>query len=143
VAPAIALGVCLTRIGCFLNGCCFGKPCELPWCVVFPPDTAAGYYFPATHIHPTQLYASLYGFLIFVLLLFVERWKTFDGFLFWLFIAVYSACRFAFDFVRFYEPEQVIAMGGLNLSVSHFINGGMFLLALSMLWYSQSRRRTA
>jgi phosphatidylglycerol:prolipoprotein diacylglycerol transferase len=141
VAPSIALGVSLTRIGCFLNGCCFGKPGDLPWCVVFPSDTAAGWYFSGIAVHPTQLYASLYGLLIFMLLLIVERHKMFDGFLFWFFIAIYSVCRFAFDFVRFYEAEQVIVVGGLSLSVSHFINAGMGLLALCMLWYLRGRSR--
>ncbi|HEX4149613.1 MAG TPA: prolipoprotein diacylglyceryl transferase family protein [Pirellulales bacterium] len=36
VAPAVLLGVSLGRIGCFLNGCCYGGVCELPWSVRFP-----------------------------------------------------------------------------------------------------------
>ena len=36
VAPSIALGIALGRFGCFLNGCCYGDPCELPWAVSFP-----------------------------------------------------------------------------------------------------------
>lgn len=36
VAPSIALGLGLGRLGCFLNGCCFGGPCDLPWAVRFP-----------------------------------------------------------------------------------------------------------
>jgi len=83
VAPCIALGIFLTRIGCFLNGCCFGTPCDLPWCVVFPAESAAGYFFPDTHIHPTQLYSSLYGLVILGLLLLSERRVQFDGFTFW------------------------------------------------------------
>ncbi|MGB3480577.1 MAG: prolipoprotein diacylglyceryl transferase, partial [bacterium] len=42
IAPAIALGTFFTRIGCFLNGCCFGKPSNLPWAVKFPPHCVAG-----------------------------------------------------------------------------------------------------
>jgi phosphatidylglycerol---prolipoprotein diacylglyceryl transferase len=36
VAPGMLLGLALGRVGCFLNGCCFGGPCDLPWAVTFP-----------------------------------------------------------------------------------------------------------
>jgi hypothetical protein len=38
-APAMALGLALTRTGCFLKGCNFGTPTDLPWGVSFPPDS--------------------------------------------------------------------------------------------------------
>lgn len=39
IAPSVVLGLGLGRIGCFLNGCCFGGPCDLPWAVTFPADS--------------------------------------------------------------------------------------------------------
>ncbi len=36
IAPSIMLGLAFGRIGCLLNGCCFGGACELPWAVTFP-----------------------------------------------------------------------------------------------------------
>jgi phosphatidylglycerol:prolipoprotein diacylglycerol transferase len=36
IAPSLALGLALGRVGCFLNGCCFGGICDLPWAVQFP-----------------------------------------------------------------------------------------------------------
>jgi phosphatidylglycerol---prolipoprotein diacylglyceryl transferase len=39
IAPSMALGLALGRIGCLLNGCCHGGPSELPWAVTFPPGT--------------------------------------------------------------------------------------------------------
>jgi phosphatidylglycerol:prolipoprotein diacylglycerol transferase len=39
IAPSVVLGLGLGRIGCFLNGCCFGGPCDLPWAVRFPADS--------------------------------------------------------------------------------------------------------
>lgn len=47
LAPAMMLGLALGRIGCFLNGCCFGSPCELPWAVQFPP--VVGYQISIDH----------------------------------------------------------------------------------------------
>src|SRR5262249_13865433 len=43
VAPAIAVGVMLGRLGCFLNGCCYGDRCALPWAVQFPPGSPPWY----------------------------------------------------------------------------------------------------
>src|SRR5687768_546020 len=52
-APGIALGYTIGRIGCFLNGCCYGTPTDLPWGVVFPHAEVP------VACHPTQLYATL------------------------------------------------------------------------------------
>jgi len=72
IMPSVALGIFITRIGCFLNGCCFGLPTTGPFGVIFPPDSVAGSLYPHIHIHPTQLYSSLDGLLILVLLFMVE-----------------------------------------------------------------------
>jgi len=61
-APSLALGLALSRIGCFFNGCCFGKPGSLPWCVAFPDNSPAGAFLPDQRLHPTQIYSSLFRF---------------------------------------------------------------------------------
>src|SRR6185369_15968397 len=38
LAPSIALGHAFGRIGCLMNGCCYGRPCSLPWAIYFPPS---------------------------------------------------------------------------------------------------------
>lgn len=43
IAPSVALGLAIGRLGCFLNGCCYGDPCTLPWAVTFPAETAPWY----------------------------------------------------------------------------------------------------
>ncbi|GIW88570.1 MAG: hypothetical protein KatS3mg108_2894 [Isosphaeraceae bacterium] len=40
IAPSLALGLAIGRIGCFLNGCCYGDTCSLPWAVRFPAGSA-------------------------------------------------------------------------------------------------------
>jgi len=140
VAPSIALGVFFTRIGCFLNGCCFGIPSRLPWAMLFPPDSDAGSVFPGIAIHPTQLYSSLYGLAIFGILLWAERFKTFDGYTFWLFIVLYAVARFLVDFVRYYEPSMTL-LG--RFSVNQLISVALFVLgaaAFTSLWQIQLRR---
>lgn len=142
VTPSLALGVAIGRIGCFLNGCCFGRPCELPWGVVFPPESAAGHQFRGIALHPTQLYESLAALGVLGVLLLAERRKPFDGFLLWLFIILLSAYRFAVDHLRYYEPMSVVsAEGGLTLTSNQII--GLAFVVVSAACMVCLRRRSS
>ncbi len=90
VAPYIALGQAIGRLGCFLNGCCFGR--EAPW----------GIYFPAHHarLHPTQLYESAGLLLIFFILKKFHGFKKNDGEIFVLYLVLASFERFIVEFFR-------------------------------------------
>ncbi|MDI6738771.1 MAG: prolipoprotein diacylglyceryl transferase [Candidatus Edwardsbacteria bacterium] len=136
ISPAFALGLGFGRLGCFLNGCCFGKPSDLPWAVRFPANSAAGAL--GCPLQPTQLYESLFGFALFVLLLFLIRRKFFPGFLFCLFIALYAVWRFLLDFLRHYEPSQFAALGLTN---NQWVS--VFLLAASAVVGAVLSRRNA
>ncbi len=72
LAPGVILGIGITRLGCFMAGCCYGKPCDLPWAVHFPPGSEPVRTFGAQGLHPSQLYGSAGGFLVFALLLLVR-----------------------------------------------------------------------
>ncbi|HEC32564.1 MAG TPA: prolipoprotein diacylglyceryl transferase [Deltaproteobacteria bacterium] len=118
-APSVALGIFLTRIGCFLNGCCFGKPTDSPLGLVFPENSPAGFVFPNIRIHPTQLYSSFYGLVIFIVLLISEKkFKKFDGFTFFLLFILYGIARFTVDFFRYYENSMTLRLGGIAISVN-------------------------
>lgn len=67
----VPIGEAIGRIGCFLNGCCYGKIARLPWAVKFP--------FLAEKVHPTQIYYSLSDLLIFVILYTFFKSKHRDG----------------------------------------------------------------
>lgn len=67
-APALALAAVLAKLGCFLNGCCFGRPAGIPWAVCFGgPDVrvaqiaagAIGVFDAPLPVHPVQLYEAL------------------------------------------------------------------------------------
>jgi phosphatidylglycerol:prolipoprotein diacylglycerol transferase len=103
VAPAVVLGEGFTRIGCFLNGCCFGVPTSCPTGIRFPPHSPAGATFPGLAIHPTQLYSSAAGFILFGIALWLERRRLKPGVLSGILLIVYSLFRFGIDFVRYYE----------------------------------------
>jgi len=128
VAPSIALGLALTRIGCFLNGCCFGLPTTVPWGVRFPPHSMAGSEFYGIHLHPTQLYDSLVGFVLLGILLVTERLgRLRNGRLFLLFVGLYGVSRFFMDQVRFYESASTLDVGPWVLTWNQVLSIGLLL----------------
>jgi phosphatidylglycerol:prolipoprotein diacylglycerol transferase len=146
MAPAIMLGLGIARIGCFLNGCCFGQPSSCSLRVIFPPDSPAGYIFPGIPIFPIQLAASLMGFLIFGILLFVEKYKRFNGFTFWIMLALYSIGRFTIDFFRYYESSMIFTrIGNVPITVNQALTVLTFFLSVFVWNYLRlrSKRKTA
>lgn len=132
VAPSVALGLAFTRVGCFLNGCCFGLPTHAPWGVRFPPHSAAGAEFYGVAIHPAQLYDSLVGFGIFGLLLAVEKRLEGKGRLFLLFVGLYGLSRFFMDRVRFYESVSTGSAGGFVLTWNQWLSVFLFAGAAAL-----------
>lgn len=142
-APSMALGIAIGRLGCFMNGCCYGLPTHLPWGVHFPAGTMASYTFPGMGIHPSQLYLSISSFLVFAGLLVFDRKRRFDGSLFWSYIAVDALLRILIDFTRYYDETAVIgAMGPLTFNMNQVLSGGLILISVAMLAIL-SRRREA
>jgi phosphatidylglycerol---prolipoprotein diacylglyceryl transferase len=93
LAPYVALSQAFGRIGCFLNGCCSGKFCDLPWAVSFPSGPE--------HVHPVQLYESFYLFGLFFLL---QRLKRSFGGIFALYLTAYAGGRFLIEYFREGNP---------------------------------------
>ncbi len=131
LAPQVALGIGITRLGCFLNGCCYGKPTDGPFGMSFPETCAAGWETDCAVIHPTQLYSSLGGFMAFALTLLWERWSYFEGATFARFILLYGLSRFLVDFWRDYEAG---AVGPLGLTTSQWISLGLMALGVVLLF---------
>lgn len=132
LAPSIALGVAVTRLGCFLYGCCYGLPTDLPWGLQFPGYSAAGSHFHE-HIHPVQLYASAYGFLIFLALLLIERKNPPTGVLFGMLMVLYATARFIVDFIRYYEPEQYLLRNPIALTNNQIICIFLFIFGVVVI----------
>jgi len=112
LAPSLALGHAVGRIGCFLAGCCYGKPCDKPWAVEFThPHTLAP---PDVHLHPTQLYESIFLFgLVMVLLVFAKRFSQFKGMIFSLYVFLYTSFRFCIEFLR-NDPRGSVFQGAMT-----------------------------
>jgi phosphatidylglycerol:prolipoprotein diacylglycerol transferase len=132
IAPSMALGLALTRIGCFLSGCCYGAPTNLPWGCVFPSDSYAGLLNPGIPLHPSQLYGSASGFAMFGILLALDRRPRPRGFIFLMLMLMYSVLRFAVDYVRSYEASA-FPIPSIALTLNQWISIGVFLFALTRL----------
>jgi phosphatidylglycerol:prolipoprotein diacylglycerol transferase len=124
VAPSLALGSAIGRVGCFLNGCCYGAECHAPWAVTFPAGTLpwarqiqAGLIpIDAPHslpVHPAQLYAVLDGLLLLALLTTYFPHRRRDGEVMALLMVTYPVTRFLIESLRSDEPHAYL---GLTLS---------------------------
>ena len=134
VAPAMALGIGIGRLGCFLNGCCYGLPTSLPWGVQFPSGSYASYTFPGMPIHPSQLYLALAGAALFLALLRLDRTPRFDGWLFWTAVAIDAVLRFVIDFTRYYDQTSFLGkVGDLSFNINQILSAFLFLTAIVML----------
>jgi phosphatidylglycerol:prolipoprotein diacylglycerol transferase len=106
-APAAAIGQSIGRIGCFMAGCCYGKPTDLKWGVVFTnPKSLAPLNIP---LHPTQIYSSLSGLIIFLILLLLYSKKKFEGQVFLWFLILHSTARLFIE--RFRGDDRGIFLG--------------------------------
>jgi len=94
-APYVALGYGIHRLaGCFSAGCCYGKPTDAAWGVVFPPGSPASRVFgEGVAVHPTQVYLAAVGFLMFFALIWMRGRKRQDGEVAWLFFVLYALAR--------------------------------------------------
>lgn len=130
ISPALALGIGITRIGCFLAGCCYGMPSDCSCAVTFPAGAPASLQFGMVAVYPSQLYGSLGGFAVFGLLLIMERFSYFRGATFGRYLIFYGIARFLIDFSRYYEPEQVMLFGWSN---NQWISLGLMIVGTVIL----------
>ncbi len=131
-APGIALGHVVGRLGCLMAGCCYGRPTDVPWAVVFTnTEAAANVGTPLdVPLHPTQLYEAGAELLILGLLLQTEsRGRTFPGRTFWGYILLYGISRFIIEFYRGDDRGMVLDL----VSTSQFISLVLIPLAIVML----------
>jgi phosphatidylglycerol:prolipoprotein diacylglycerol transferase len=137
LAPSIALGHSIGRLGCFSAGCCYGKPADLPWAVTFTdPECLA---ITGVPLHPSQLYESAASFAFFLFLYAYRKRTTFVGQLFWIYVLGYSVIRFMLEFLRGDVQRGFTELAGFHVSTSQAIGLAIFITSAVML----SRLKTA
>lgn len=129
-APGLALGYAFGRIGCFLNGCCYGGPTTLPWGMHFPGTD------PHLAYHPAQIYASAFSFLLVPALIWAYRRPHQSGQVLALYIAAYSVYRFLIEILRKGVTAEVFWMGFTESQVFSAV-----CLVLAGAWWMWLRNR--
>jgi phosphatidylglycerol:prolipoprotein diacylglycerol transferase len=122
LAPGIILAQAIGRVGCTLNGCCYGKPTDLPWAIVYTnPNTEGPIGIP---VHPAQIYEIIFNLIVFGILLLLRKRLKPDGSLFLVYLTFYSVWRLGIDFIRDGTPflfglhqAQVVSIIVLLISV--------------------------
>jgi len=140
--PGLLLGLALGRVGCFLNGCCFGGRCDLPWAVSFPAgsppwhdqfsrhliDAAAARSLP---VHPAQLYAALDAALLAALTIAYTPLARRHGEVFALALTLHPVSRLLLESIRIDEPP----VAGTPLSIAQWISLVLLALAAALWWW--------
>lgn len=135
LAPSIPLGYILGRVGCLMNGCCFGKFCTLPWAIEYPaghhthPVNAA-----ATPVHPTQVYDSLLSICLYVGLAWLYRRKKFDGQVFAAYLMCYAVTR---SIVESFRGDYSEAHLYGPLTPAHLISIGIMAAGVFLFFFQR------
>jgi phosphatidylglycerol:prolipoprotein diacylglycerol transferase len=137
IAPGIALGHVVGRLGCLLAGCCYGKPTGVAWAITFTDPVASVNVGTPLQIplHPTQIYdAGAELLILFVLLLTERRGRPFPGRTFWLYMLLYAISRYVIEIYRG-DPRGII----IGLSTSQFVSVVLVPVSMYMLWRLRAR----
>jgi phosphatidylglycerol:prolipoprotein diacylglycerol transferase len=150
VTPSIFIGIGFGRLGCLLNGCCYGDPCSLPWGISFPAGSVTfkslvehGFLDPTAAatmpLHPTQIYSSIDGFLLAIVTALFFRSRGKQGEVFSLGCILCAITRFLIEFLRNDEGGQL----GTGLTISQLYSIGILAAGLGVLAYVARRGQTA
>ena len=117
--PGLAVGHALGRIGCFLNGCCYGRAATAhpAWGVVYPACSEPGQMFPGVPLYPVQLLEAAGLLAIWAALLWAYPRKKRAGGVFALYLLLYPPLRFVLEYLRG-DPRQ----GGWHLDAAQWIS---------------------
>lgn len=134
-AVSFPIGYALGRVGCFLNGCCYGGHCDIPW-------LATRFHLPNGQLtepsHPAQLYSAAAGVAMFLILAQMEKsGRLFRGQLMLVFVFLYSIYRFAIEFVREGVTAQATTIAHLTQAQ---VASLIFALVVAGWWMLLARR---
>lgn len=141
LAPSVALGHAVGRIGCLLAGCCWGKSCDLPWAITYSnPDAAINVGTPlGVPLHPSPIYESIFTFSLFILLDRLHARRPEEGITFAVYMGLYGMGRFVLEIFRGDEGRGAILDG--MFSTSQTISIGLIVGAIVLaVWRLRSSR---
>jgi phosphatidylglycerol:prolipoprotein diacylglycerol transferase len=117
LAPSLALGQAIGRVGCLLAGCCWGASCDLPWAITYSGPVAANLSTPLGEpLHPFPAYASLVNFGLYLLLAALYERRPTAGRVWATYLVLYGAVRFLLEWTRGDEARGFVLGGALSTS---------------------------
>jgi len=126
--PGLAIGHALGRIGCFMNGCCYGRPAGDSVCgVMYPPICEPGRLFEGIPLYPVQLIEAICLLVIWGLLLFAYSHRKKNGTVFALYLLLYPPCRFFLETMRGDDRQAL-----LHLDVAQVTSITLFLAGVAL-----------
>lgn len=136
--PALIAGLAVGRIGCLLNGCCYGAPTSLPWGI-----SCAHY--PGQLVHPTQLYETVACAILATLLMWFWTRRRRDGQVAFFAVVGYALWRFCNEGLR--GDHDAFAYGGTLLTTSQATSIHLVLaavvVAVAIGWYRRTHPAAA
>ena len=132
LGPSLSLGHVFGRVGCFINGCCFGTPTNASWGFTYPSGSDPDRWFPGQALHPVQLYEAGGNLLIFAILQYLLP-KSKGGQIAGLYMTLYGTMRMVDEFFRgdyeqhylgIFTPAQLICFLVIPLGIFIFIRSG-------------------
>jgi len=133
----LPLAHAIGRVGCFLEGCCFGARCEADsvWAVTYPEGSHAGHSLP---VYPSQLFEAAGNFLIFVILMLAWRRRKLEGQQVVIYCILYAVLRF---FIEDLRSDERATLGPFTISQAISLALLAFGLGLNtVLWRKKERR---
>lgn len=142
VVPSVFVGIGFGRIGCLLNGCCYGGFTSYPWGICFPResttfaalaekgliDVTAPYTPP---LAPTQIFSSIDGFMLALITTLYFRYRRRNGEVLAVALVLYPISRFCMEFLRGDEGGQF----GTTLTIAQWVSITLFIVNLGYIYY--------
>ncbi len=148
LTPSVALGCVFGRIGCLLNGCCFGRVCSMPWAIRFPNQSFAwqqqfdlglvGKSDPSLPVHPTQIYDALLDLGLYLGLALLLRRKRFDGQVFATYLIGYAITR---SFMEMFRGDYTSEHLHWGMTPAQLVGIGILVTGVILFRLLQRRRR--
>jgi phosphatidylglycerol---prolipoprotein diacylglyceryl transferase len=129
LAPSIALGSVFGRVGCLLNGCCYGRPTDVPWAITFTSPIAHELSGTPLNValQPTEIYSALFNLALYLSLAWLFRRKKFDGQIFAIYLMGYAVFR---GIVECFRGDYSNLHYHLGLTPAQWIGVPMFIAGL-------------
>jgi phosphatidylglycerol:prolipoprotein diacylglycerol transferase len=137
LAPSVALGHAIGRIGCLINGCCYGRECDLPWAIRYSMRHETG----GAPVHPTQIYESAASLALAGALAWAFPRRRFDGQIFAAYLISYAVVRSVVELFRGDYPADALSVG--HVTPAHWVSLILLIAGLALYFWRRTQGLSA